>query len=250
MLLRATTGSVRSDDAAGSRQVTSTVTGTSATFARLVANAEAAAQNGGQSGSRDASGFGLARDSAKSDTLASKTGATDVASFSLPGSETHGADTSSSTAAVEPYTTVDPEALLAQMVKGIAVQAGVDGAHQVQLHLQPAHLGDVTLDLHVDGSSVSANVIAQSADVRDALVANQHHLARALADAGLKLSSFSADVSGGDARGFQQQQNNSGGLGRRYVVHETAGTDEVDASSGNDSPKAANVPLELLNKLA
>ena len=120
----------------------------------------------------------------------------------------------------------------------------------MQLHLQPAHLGNVTLDLRVDGTSVSANVVAQSADVRDALVANQHHLARSFADAGMKLASFSVDVSGGDARGFQQEQNNARGFGRRYVVHETAGADETDASVASTSSTSSNGSLDLLDQLA
>jgi len=120
----------------------------------------------------------------------------------------------------------------------------------MQLHLQPAHLGNVTLDLRVDGTSVSANVVAQSADVRDALVANQHHLARSFTDAGMKLASFSVDVSGGDARGFQQGQNNARGFGRRYVVHETAGADETVASVGSTSSTPSNGSLDLLDQLA
>jgi flagellar hook-length control protein FliK len=71
--------------------------------------------------------------------------------------------------------------------------------------LQPEHLGDVALKLSVTGNTITANVIAQNAHVRDLLLANQQQLARSLSDAGLSLGNFSVDVSGGNA-GFTHQQ--------------------------------------------
>lgn len=154
-------------------------------------------------------------------------------------------------AAPAPYATVDPEAILSQIVKGIAVAATADGAHSVDLHLQPEQLGDVSLKLNVNGNSVSASVVAQNGDVRAALLNNQHHLSRAFSDAGLKLASFSVDVSGGDARGFRQDQS-SQSAGRRYAVHGTSGAIDADATAVADGPTpiAASGPLELLNHLA
>lgn len=73
------------------------------------------------------------------------------------------------------------------------------------MRLQPEHLGDVALKLTVTGNTITANVIAQNAHVRDLLLNNQQQLARSLADAGLSLGNFSVDVSGGNA-GFTQQQ--------------------------------------------
>jgi len=251
ILTRAIDGTARLQSAPGDRPASSSSVGNAATFARLIATAERAAQNGGRSASRDGFGPTLARDSAKSGVATKQTDGSGFAAFSLPGSDARTADTASATSTgPAPYTTVDPDAILSQIVKGISVNALGDGVHQMQLHLQPAHLGNVTLDLRVDGTSVSANVVAQSADVRDALVANQHHLARSFTDAGMKLASFSVDVSGGDARGFQQGQNNARGFGRRYVVHETAGADETVASVGSTSSTPSNGSLDLLDQLA
>jgi flagellar hook-length control protein FliK len=71
-------------------------------------------------------------------------------------------------------------------------------------------LGDVSLKLTVSGNTVSANIVAQNAHVRDMLLANQQQLARSLSEAGLSLGNFSVDVSGGNAgftdRRAQQQQ--------------------------------------------
>ncbi len=73
------------------------------------------------------------------------------------------------------------------------------------MRLQPDQLGDVSLKLTVTGNTITANVIAQNAHVRDLLLQNQQQLARSLSDAGLSLGNFSVDVSGGNA-GFTGQQ--------------------------------------------
>lgn len=251
ILTRAIDGTARAQVATGGRPAPSNSVGNTATFARLIATAERAAQNGGQSASRDTFGSTLARDPGKSGVVTKQTDGSTVAAFSLPGGDVRHADAANATSAgPAPYTTVDPDAILSQIVKGISVNALGDGVHQMQLHLQPAHLGNVTLDLRVDGSSVSASVVAQTGDVRDALIANQHLLARSFADAGMKLASFSVDVSGGDARGFQQGQGNAHGFGRRYVVHETAGADETDAIAPGTSSTSSNGRLDLLDQLA
>ncbi len=251
IILRATNGGVRADAASARSTSSPSTVGASATFARLMATAERATQNGGSS-SRDGFGSNLSRDPGKAAVAGEMSDPSDLAAFTVPGSADIFADPAKATnAGLTPYTTVDPEAILSQIVKGISIKPDADGVHQIQLHLQPAHLGNVTLDLRVDGSSVTANVVAQSADVRDALVNNQHHLARAFAESGLELTGFSVNVSGGDARGFQQGQPDSQGFGRRYVVHETAGSDEVDASPSNSaSPNAASGSLDLLDHLA
>lgn len=111
------------------------------------------------------------------------------------------------------YASVDPHSVVEQILKGIAVRTA-GSTSEVRLRLQPEQLGDVTLKLTVTGNTIAANVVAQNAHVRDMLIANQHQLARSLADAGLSLGNFSVDVSGGNA-GFtgqgSQQQRSFGG---------------------------------------
>ncbi len=101
---------------------------------------------------------------------------------------------------------IDSQAVIEQLVKGIAMRSS-GGTSQVRMRLQPEHLGDVSLKLTVTGTTISASVVAQSAHVRDLLLANQQQLARSLAQAGLSLGTFSVDVSGGNA-GFTHQQSN------------------------------------------
>ena len=116
-----------------------------------------------------------------------------------------GAQQVQSQPAATPYTTVDPQAIIEQVVKGI-VTTNSGSTSEVRLRLQPDHLGDVSLKLTVTGNTITANVTAQNADVRDALLSGQQQLARSLAQAGLALGKFSVNVSGGNA-GFTQQQS-------------------------------------------
>jgi hypothetical protein len=103
--------------------------------------------------------------------------------------------------------TTDPNAVVAQLVRGLTM-SNLGTSSQVRLRLVPETLGDLSIKLNVDNTtgSVSASVLAQTPDARDALIANQGQLHRALADAGLKLSSFNVDLSNSGANMFGQQQ--------------------------------------------
>jgi flagellar hook-length control protein FliK len=148
-------------------------------------------------------------------------------------------------------TTVDTSAVLEQMVKGMTMRTLAQGTSEIRLQLQPENLGQVTMRLTVSGNQVSANIVAQSADVRSALVANQQDLARSLSQAGLTLSGFSVDVSGGDA-GNDQSKDRTAGFGRRYTVHELGGkpTTETTEVSNPGPSLLGGSSLELFNSLA
>lgn len=103
------------------------------------------------------------------------------------------------------YTSVDPQAVIEQVVKSITMR-NLGDMSEVRMRLQPEHLGDVSLKLSVSGNTITANIVAQNADVRDMLLSNQQQLARTLSAAGLSLGGFSVDVSGGNA-GFTNQRS-------------------------------------------
>lgn len=106
---------------------------------------------------------------------------------------------------IAPYTTVDVNAVIEQVVKGIVINNTGSGS-QIRLRLQPEHLGEVAVKLTVEGNNISANVVAQNAGVRDALLGAQPALSRSLADAGLNLGAFSVNVSGGQAGSANDRQ--------------------------------------------
>jgi flagellar hook-length control protein FliK len=147
--------------------------------------------------------------------------------------------------------TVDADAVIEQMVKGMTMRTVAQGTSEIRLQLQPENLGQVTMRLSVTGNQVNATVVAQSADVRSALVANHQELARSLSEAGLTLSGFSVDVSGGDA-GQDQSKDRTAGFGRRYVVHELSGntTAETTEAPSLGPSLLGGSNLELFNSLA
>jgi flagellar hook-length control protein FliK len=102
--------------------------------------------------------------------------------------------------------TTDPNAVVAQLVRGLTMN-NTGESSQVRLRLVPENLGDLNVKLTVDrNGSVSASVLTHTPEARDAIVANQGQLQRSLADAGLKLTSFSVDLSNGGANMFAQHQ--------------------------------------------
>jgi flagellar hook-length control protein FliK len=168
-----------------------------------------------------------------------KAARTDLLTFSLPNvpSPVTSASTQSQTAATA-NPPADPSAAVEQLISSMTMRTSTDGTSEVRLRLQPESLGTVTLKLTVDGNNVSANVVAQNGEARTALLAGQQHLARSLADSGLKLSSFTVDVSGGQTH--DQNRDQTSGFGRKYTVHEAAATDA-------DSPDGSSVGPELLS---
>jgi flagellar hook-length control protein FliK len=110
----------------------------------------------------------------------------------------------------------------------------VDTTSTVRMRLVPEELGDVSVKLTIEGSSVSAQVMAQTPAAHDALVAGQGQLTRALADAGLKLTSFNVDLAGGFASFQQQQQQQSSQQGQsngRNLLLGGVDTTETDENS-------------------
>lgn len=151
---------------------------------------------------------------------------TDIPAFTVPSTQPSAFAAAAAPMHVAAHTVVDPQAVIDQLVRGITMRATSDGS-QLRMRLQPEHLGDVNLRLTVSGNTVTANVVAQNADVRDMLMANAHHLARSLAESGLSLGGFSVDVSGGNA-GFTQQQTHAQHAAVRLAHH--AGTPAFDAT--------------------
>ena len=122
------------------------------------------------------------------------------------------ASSSSTQGPAQPSTpsTVDANNVVDQLLHGLSMNT-VGDLSTVRIRLQPEELGDISVKLTIEGNNVSATVMAQTPAAHDALVAGQAQLTRTLADAGLKLSSFSVDLAGGFAsfQHHQQQQSSS-----------------------------------------
>jgi flagellar hook-length control protein FliK len=75
--------------------------------------------------------------------------------------------------------------------------------------------------------------MAQTPAAHDALVAGQGQLERALADAGLKLTSFNVDLAGGFASFQQQQQQQSSQQGASNGRNLLGGVDTPEADDSS-----------------
>jgi Flagellar hook-length control protein FliK len=221
-----------------------------ARFAAILADVDPAAVTAsspsGDTSSNSNSGHSFGQD------LAQQTpSGTNLASLLAPSNANLGSQVQNALQSSGSGSPVDANKVIEQMLSGMTMRTLAQGTSEIRLQLQPENLGQVTMRLTVSGNQVSANVIAQSADVRSALVANHQDLARSLAEAGLTLSGFSVDVSGGDA-GQDQSKDRTAGFGRRYVVHELNGTATADASEpSNLGPSLlSGSGLELFNSLA
>jgi flagellar hook-length control protein FliK len=165
-------------------------------------------------------------------------------------------DGSQSSAPLPSQTTVDPNLVVSQLLHGLSLNT-VDTTSTVRMRLVPEELGDVSVKLTIEGSSVSAQVMAQTPAAHDALVAGQGQLARAFEDAGLKLTSFNVDLAGGFASFQQQQQQQSsqqGSSNGRTLLGgvDTPETDDASlvAAPNFGPPVLAGVSWSALNYLA
>ena len=147
---------------------------------------------------------------------------------------------------------VDPNGIVDQVLQGISMRNLPDGNQTVSMRLVPESLGNVSVNLQVQNGAVNATLVAQNADVRDMLMANQQMLARSLQDAGLKLASYTVNVSNGGAQN-QQPQNQSQpqfGTTRRFTGVITDESDAVAAVPTFGPPQPQLAAMQWLNALA
>lgn len=153
---------------------------------------------------------------------------------------------------------VDANAVVDQMLRGLAIRT-TDGQSEVRLRLVPEQLGDVSIKLIVSGGSVDASITAHTVDAQNALAGAQPQLAKSLADAGLKLQSFSVGLAGGDFAD-PRDQSRSDDRSTKPALRRIGAFDAVDADTAPDATLlavpsfgppiyAANPALGALNYL-
>jgi len=128
---------------------------------------------------------------------------------------------------------VDANAVVEQILRGMTIRT-TDGQSEVRLRLVPESLGDVSVKLIVSGGSVDASLTAHTADAQSALAGGANQLAKTLADAGLKLQSFTVGLAGGnfaDARDQSRQHD----AWTRPSSRRIAGASAVDADASDDA---------------
>jgi flagellar hook-length control protein FliK len=152
------------------------------------------------------------------------------------------------------HTAVDPSLVVDQILRGAFLNTA-GSTSTVRMRLVPEELGDISVKLTIEGSSVSAQVMAQTPAAHDALVAGQAQLERSLADNGLKLTSFNVSLAGGFASFQQQQQQQTSQQGQssgRTLLGgvDTPETDDALVAAPNFGPPVlAGTSWSALNYL-
>jgi hypothetical protein len=97
----------------------------------------------------------------------------------------------------------------------------------------------VSVKLVVTGGSVDASITAHNVDAQNVLAGAHNQLAKSLADAGLKLQSFTVSLAGGTAGNRDQQSPPS--WTNRPNTRRIGGVDSVGADDGEE-PSLLAVP--------
>jgi flagellar hook-length control protein FliK len=127
---------------------------------------------------------------------------------------------------------VDANAVVDQVLRGVNIRT-TDGSSEVRLRLVPESLGDVSVKLVVNGGSVDASITTHNADAQSVLAGAQNQLAKSLADAGLKLQSFTVSLAGGFAGNRDQQSPPS--WTNRSNTRRIGGVESAGADDGADN---------------
>jgi hypothetical protein len=181
-----------------------------------------------------------------------------IASFALPTAHDAVAIAPPTPPALPQAQHVDANAVVDQMLRGLSIRT-TDGQSEVRLRLVPEQLGDVSIKLTVSGGSVDASITAHTVDAQNALAGAQPQLAKSLADAGLKLQSFSVGLAGGDFAD-PRDQSRSDDRSTKPALRRIGAVDAVDADTAPESSLlavpsfgppiyAANPALGALNYL-
>jgi len=94
------------------------------------------------------------------------------------------------------------ESILSQ-IRDKVETTNVDGNREVTVRLNPEELGELTINIRMDGRNVKVDVVAENATVKEALMENIDRLKETFSKQNMNMEQF--DVSTGNGGRFQQQ---------------------------------------------
>lgn len=136
-----------------------------------------------------------------------------------------------------------------EMVDNLVQRFGINPRLQtskITMQLHPIELGSIKIDLLVKNNSISANIVAQSQQVRETLEKHMPRLRTALQDQGFTIDSFEISLEGDGGQQTELFQGNFGSSQQEFVSsgaapeqndvfedlldssQESAGTEETD----------------------
>jgi len=127
------------------------------------------------------------------------------------------------------------------------------GGNEMTLHLKPAHLGRMKLNIEHASGGIRVGIVVESAAARDMLLANSHDLKTALSDQGLRLDRIDVETQtdfgqsmAQAGRGFGQ----SGGRKGRWAGQHRADAEGVSAPPVRSAAGAGSVESGRLDLVA
>jgi flagellar hook-length control protein FliK len=120
-----------------------------------------------------------------------------------------------------------------------------DGIQEAQLHLNPAEMGPVAVQIVVDGQQAQISFHAQQADTRAALEQSLPDLAAALRDSGLTLTGGGVFQQAQDSGGSARRETTEGGSRAGRSERGNGGDEAVAATSRRAAPRASRGVLDL-----
>lgn len=134
-----------------------------------------------------------------------------------------------------------PEQILQQVKDRLANHEVKSGNDQIVLKLSPENLGDLKVNLAMDGQHLKVEIVAENHMVRDALLKNTDSLKESLARQNISMESFNVTTNGRGAGnpGQGQQQN-----GWREFAQQKQQNAWMQ-SGGYRLPEAASVPSQV-----
>ncbi len=133
---------------------------------------------------------------------------------------------------------VDAKELFPQIIERAKVMA-TGGLHEMEVNLQPEHLGKLQLKISMENQVVTAHFLAESERVKEIIETNLNQLRQKLYEAGLQIDQLQVNLGGQGSSGYQQSTY----AGADYFGNRTKQVNKVMPSETNSleslaSPKA------------
>jgi flagellar hook-length control protein FliK len=117
-----------------------------------------------------------------------------------------------------------------------------DGVSEARLHLNPAEMGPITVQIHIEGQTARVEMVAEHAATRQALEQSMPALAGALRESGLTLTGGGVFEQARDPRqGEPEGRPGRGGIGG------TGGLSADGSEPGPDSGRPVRLPAGVVD---
>ena len=115
---------------------------------------------------------------------------------------------SAKTVSGEPVTQAVPEQIVQQVKEHLQLHDVKPGSQQITLTLSPDSLGELKMNLNLQGQKLSVEIVTENRSVRDVIIQHTDALKESLARQNITMESFDV-TTGGKGSGNQGQNQNA-----------------------------------------